>query len=84
MTVGTRCTLRMYRWAGPPPVEGDFLRTRAGSCYLIDEVRESRSAHIAHVLRVTRLGKDAVCFGQEGVSLLQWMRRPPAPARSGP
>lgn len=85
MSVGTRCTLRCYHWEPPEPVEGDFLRTDAGSCYRIERIRESDYDHIAYVLTVMRLGKDAVQFGEEGVSRWVWAKRgSPAPARSGP
>lgn len=77
MTVGTRCTLRCYHWDGPdPPVEGDFLRTDASSCYRIESIRESDYDHIAYVLTVTRLGKDAVQFDDPGVSRWVWAKRP--------
>lgn len=79
--VGTRATLRCYYWDEGEPVEGDFLRTDAGSCYRIEAVRESDRDHIAYVLTVTRLGKDAVQFGDEGVSRWVWAKRPTAVAR---
>lgn len=72
MTIGTQTTLRMNHWEGDPPVEGDFLRTRAGTCYQINEIHPSRSPRIIYRLRVTRLGKDAVQFGDPGVTMLVW------------
>jgi hypothetical protein len=77
VSVGTLCTLRMYAWEGSPPVEGDLLRTRAGSCYRIEEVKPSRSPNVLYSLRVMRLGKDAVQFGQDGVRELYWLPRAP-------
>lgn len=78
MSVGTRCTLRAYWWEDPAPVEGDFLRTAAGSCYRIEEICDSRSEHIAHVLICTRLGKDAVQLGDPGVREWVWASRTPS------
>lgn len=74
--VGTQCKLRCYHSDGPPPVEGDFLRTRTGTCYRIDRVRESTSGHVAYVFTVTRLGKDAVQFDAPGVCEWIWAKRP--------
>lgn len=68
--VGSRCTLRAYEWEGPEPVEGDFLRTDAGSCYRIDAIRIPDPARVVatkYVLTCTRLDKDAVQFGEPGV-----------------
>jgi hypothetical protein len=50
------------------PDEGDFLRTPAGSCYRIDEVRPTRPGSKAIAMFVcTRLEREAVEFDQEGV-----------------
>lgn len=76
---GTQCTLRAYWWDGVPPVDGDFLRTLAGSCYRIDEVHPSRSEHIVHTLRCTRLERNAVQLDDDGVYLWEWARRPRQP-----
>jgi hypothetical protein len=80
---GTRCVLREYTGLrdGPclgeePLPAGDFLRTEHGSCYRIDEVRESRSEHILAVYICTRLDHDAVQFGDDGVWGWRWARRP--------
>jgi hypothetical protein len=65
---GTRCTLRASTWDGPPPEPGDFLRTKAGTCYQINEWRPSRpGSKTAGVLHVTRLEHDAVTADQPGV-----------------
>lgn len=78
---GTSCRIT-YDYRAPhhpefdPPVEGDFLRTEAGSCYLIDEVRRSPKYPTTRViLTCTRLEPDAVQHGQEGVWSLYWHRR---------
>ena len=65
---GTETTLYVNTWEDEWPVEGDFLRTDAGSCYRVLEVRGAKfgSAHIGS-FRVLRLDKDAVQFGQPGV-----------------
>lgn len=57
---GTTCRLRISYWDGERPVAGDFLRTPSGTCYRIDRALPS-------VFEVTRLGKDAVQFGEPGV-----------------
>lgn len=49
------------------PEEGDFLRTDSGSCYLIDKIRPPKRGRAVAVFEVTRLGKDAVQFGDPGV-----------------
>lgn len=54
-----------------PPVEGDTLRTAAGTCYLIDEVRPSPTRDRVY-LRCTRLDRDAVAEGDPGVHPLYW------------
>lgn len=46
-------------------VEGDFLRTAAGSCYRIDVIRGRR-------LVCTRLERDAVHVGEPGVWSWAW------------
>jgi hypothetical protein len=66
MTVG--------RWDGELPVPGDFLRTRAGSCYRIDEVRPGRVKRVGS-LRCTRLEHDAVAEGDDGVWMWYWNPR---------
>lgn len=65
---GTSCTLTIAWWDGDRPVEGDFLRTAAGSCYRIDE------AH-AHRFVCTRLDRDAVQLGGPGVWAWTWKPR---------
>lgn len=66
MTVG--------RWDGPLPVEGDFLLTRAGSCYRIDRVVEGRVKPVSR-LECTRLEKNAVAEGEPGVFMWGWWPR---------
>lgn len=63
---GTRCKLRVA-WGEVPP-EGDILRTRAGSCYLVERVS-------GKTLHCVRLGKDAVQLGEPGVWDWQWGSR---------
>lgn len=77
--IGTTCRLGVDRWEGGTPldeVEGDFLRTAAGSCYQIVEVRKARpgSKRLATLVCI-RLGKDAVGFGEPGVHRWEWTRR---------
>jgi hypothetical protein len=83
-TPGTRCTLRAYEMTpgpdGSTPQEGDFFRTNGGSCYLIEQRRESRSAHILAVFVCTRLENNAVSFDEEGVWLWRWASRSPRKA----
>jgi hypothetical protein len=70
---GTQCNMRVNWWDARPgeegfPVEGDFLRTAAGSCYLIDEWRPSRpGSESLGTFLCTRLERDAVAFGDPGV-----------------
>lgn len=65
---GTRCHLRVYGWpAGEEPVPGDLLRTRAGSCYRIEEWRPARAgAKSLGTIVAARLERDAVQFGEPG------------------
>lgn len=77
---GTRARLTCYRWDGPPffgpEIEGDFIRTTAGSCYRIDEARRSRpGSRRVGVLVCTRLERDAVSPGEPGVHLWEWAKR---------
>lgn len=82
--VGTTCTIR-YRIpaerADLADLEiGDFLRTSArGTCYRIDAVRLGRSTRWpgarCYTLTCTRLGRDAVAFGEPGVYSLVWDSR---------
>lgn len=55
---GTTCKLRVSRGEVPP--EGDLLRTARGSCYRVDRVA-------GKTLHCTRLERDAVASGDEGV-----------------
>jgi hypothetical protein len=74
---GTTTTLYVNTWEGDEwPVEGDFLRTDAGSCYRIDKVKPARfgSAHLFSLV-VTRLEKDAVHAGAPGVFRWQFAQR---------
>lgn len=66
---GTTCELRCNHWDGGDPTDVDFLRTDAGSCYLVDEFVPSRpgSASLG-VFRCTRLERDAVSFADPGVA----------------
>lgn len=60
--------LRVLWWPGELPSEGDFLRTAAGSCYQIAEVRRTRPGSKAlAVLRCVKLERDAVADGEPGV-----------------
>jgi hypothetical protein len=60
--------LRALYWEGPLPVEGDFLRTPRGSCYLIEGVRRTRPGSRSHaVFTVAKLDRDAVSDGAPGV-----------------
>lgn len=70
MEPGTECTLRMSWDDSPLPVEGDFLRSvPGGSCYRVESVRRSGERWN---MRVTRLGRDAVQIGDEGVFAFEW------------
>lgn len=72
---GTTCKLYMdLAGGGPGPIEGDFIRTEAGSCYQVNEVHEGRRRGRFH-MRVTRLGLDAVADGEPGVWTIRWHRR---------
>lgn len=65
---GTESTLRALWWDGPLPEAGDFLRTRAGSCYEVLDVREGTSrGTIRATIRVMRLERNAVAEGDPGV-----------------
>lgn len=51
---GTTCVLRSNSWNGPPPAEGDMLRTPGGAWYLVDDVRHGTG--IGHYrMAVTRI-----------------------------
>lgn len=73
---GTTCTLVVNDWAGPALEPGDFLRTKTGTCYRIDDVRPTRpgSRTVAR-LRCTRLIRDAVQLGESGVHPWYWSPR---------
>lgn len=82
--VGTTCTIRYRIPADMPEVpsleDGDFLRTVSrGTCYRIDVAREVTSARWpgarCYALTCTRLGHDAVAFGEPGVFSLVWDSR---------
>ena len=73
--VGTTCKIT-YTCGVPGPEPGDLIRTSAGSCYEIEEVRESPSVLGRYRLKCIRLGKDAVQEGEPGVWPLYWERRP--------
>jgi hypothetical protein len=80
--VGTTCRIR---YCVPvdlhPPEPGDFLRTVSrGTCYRIDEVRETpprpaRPGMRCLSLLCVRLGLDAVQLDDPGVFDLVWDRR---------
>lgn len=73
---GTSCRIGCDYWDGELPVEGDFLITAAGSCYRIDEWRPSRPGSRRRGTFVcTRLEKNAVEVGQEGVFEIRWANR---------
>lgn len=76
---GTTCGIGPYTWHGgdlaEPPGVGDFLRTRAGSCYRIDSARTVGGDRHRFMFRVTRLERDAVQPGQPGVFDLYWNPR---------
>lgn len=73
---GTTCWLRAHHWVGELAVEGDFLRTRNGSCYRILEVREGTGAGgVVANFKVERLDREAVEFGEPGVFEWRWNRR---------
>ena len=57
------------------PIAGDFLRTVTGRCYLIDDARPSPTIVGRVYLKCTRLGREAVRFGQPGVWPLYWHPR---------
>lgn len=82
---GTQCRMTVNWWVAgeltPEPADavGDFLRTEAGSCYLIDEWRPAREGSKSlGAFICTRLGKDAVQFGDPGVHEWIWAARRPA------
>jgi hypothetical protein len=73
---GARVTLRAFVWEGPLPEPGDFLRTNTGRCYRIDEQRlAKRDGVLRGPLHCTVLPRDAVQFGDPGVSRWTWGRR---------
>lgn len=60
--------MRASWWDGELPEEGDFLRTQAGSCYLIEEWRPARpGSRSLGVFVCTRLEHNAVQEGDPGV-----------------
>lgn len=61
-------------WPPEEPEEGDLLRTDAGSCYLIDEIKRNAEGKPRHLL-CTKLEKDAVQFGAPGVWRWCWSER---------
>lgn len=68
--------MRCEWWDGPLPVQGDFLRTPAGSCYLIRDWRPARAGSKSLGTFVCeRLEKDAVRFGEPGVFAWEFARR---------
>ena len=71
--VGAVVRLRADTWDGPPPEEGDFLRTDTGRCYLIEEIKVTRGGKANMRCRV--LGVDAVSFGEPGVWHWRWSAR---------
>lgn len=82
--IGTRCRLVAMFWQAEDLTlldhvdaePGDFLRTQAGTCYRIDEIRPCRpDAKALAVLICTRLGKDAVELDDQGVHLWTWRPR---------
>lgn len=76
--VGTECRLYIDWPRGLTPVEGDFMRSHpGGSCYRIEALTRSRreDGMTRTYMRVTRLGKDAVEEGAEGVWLFSWKKR---------
>lgn len=71
---GTTCRLT-YDCGTEAPDAGDFIRTAAGTCYQILDVRQSPSRRGRVYLDVVRLGRDAVEPGAPGVWPLYWHRR---------
>jgi hypothetical protein len=70
---GSSCSL--YVDTPAEIVEGDLIRTRAGSCYVVDRARRSPSRPGRWLLRVTRLERDSVQAGDPGVTTLRWYPR---------
>jgi hypothetical protein len=68
---GSEVTLTVNSWGGDVPrgeLEGDFLRTAAGSCYRIVEWRPSRAgSRSLGRFRCVKLDRDAVQDGEPGV-----------------
>jgi hypothetical protein len=74
--------LRCESWDGELPEDGDFLRTRAGSCYLIREWRPARAGSKSLGTFVCeRLPRGSVQFGEPGVHGWQFARREPGRPR---
>lgn len=71
---GTTCVLS-YDCTNGRPEPGDFIRTDAGTCYRVDEVRPSPTRPSRSYLSVTRLEHDSVRVGEPGVWPLFWYRR---------
>lgn len=69
---GSAVTLTLNSWGGDDPpgehLEGDFFRTRSGSCYRIVEWRPSRpGSRSLGRFRCVKLEQDAVQDGEPGV-----------------
>lgn len=71
-----RCTLRSHSWDGPAPAAGDLLVTRAGSWYLVVDVREG--AGVGHyAMTCERLGKDRPVEADDlGRAVYRWTWAP--------
>lgn len=73
---GTRAVLSVVEWSGELPEPGDFIRTAAGSCYEIDELRPARPGSKGWGRFIcTRLEHDAVAEGDPGVHMWEWAKR---------
>lgn len=77
MSAAAGTTCRLYYDCGPRamPHEGDFIRTPTGTCYQVLEARRSPSRPNRVNLKVMRLEKGAVEFGEPGVWPLYWHPR---------
>lgn len=68
--------MRVDGWDGPMAEPGDFLRTRTGRCYQIEEFRPSRpGSRSLGTLVCVRLDDDAVLSGEPGVHDWAWTPR---------
>jgi hypothetical protein len=73
---GATVRLRALWWDAVLPEEGDFLRTEAGRCYQVNEVRPTRPGSKSVATFVcTVLERDAVQMGEPGVWLWEYARR---------